>query len=282
MAADWVQLLVAFAAGALAGWAAWFVLQPVFRAPVLARRNFRDRELAVGGGLAVMLGLLGVAAVAVLAHVGWRTESVDRANLAVLLVVLGFGLLGFVDDVVGSGRDRGFRGHLRELRRGRLTAGGLKLFGGGCVAILGVYAAGATSLGGLLRDAALVALGANLANLLDLAPGRAIKLALISGVALVVATGAEFALRGVAATVGATAGLLGPDLRERLMLGDTGANPLGAALGLGVVLACAPSVRLVVLAVVFLLNLASEFVSFSRVIAAVAPLRLLDGVGRMR
>jgi UDP-N-acetylmuramyl pentapeptide phosphotransferase/UDP-N-acetylglucosamine-1-phosphate transferase len=73
-----------------------------------------------------------------------------------------------------------------------------------------------------------------------------------------------------------------PDLRERLMLGDAGANALGAVLGLGVVLACSPGVRTLVLVVVAALNLASELVSFSRVIDRVAPLRALDQLGRRR
>jgi hypothetical protein len=55
---------------------------------------------------------------------------------------------------------------------------------------------------------------------------------------------------------------------------------LGAALGLGVVLACAPGTRTVVLVAVALLNLVSERVSFSRVIAAVPPLRAADRFGR--
>jgi hypothetical protein len=46
------------------------------------------------------------------------------------------------------------------------------------------------------------------------------------------------------------------------------------------VLACAPVTRTVVLVVVAILNLASERVSFSRVIAAVPPLRAADGFGR--
>ena len=81
--------------------------------------------------------------------------------------------------------------------------------------------------------------------------------------------------------LGAGAGLLVPDLRERCMLGDAGANVLGAAVGLGVVLACSPGVRLVVLAVVVALNLASEVVSFSRVIrGARRRCAALDDLGR--
>ncbi|HEX2562344.1 MAG TPA: hypothetical protein VHK25_00425, partial [Acidimicrobiales bacterium] len=116
--------------------------------------------------------------------------------------------------------------------------------------------------------------------LFDRAPGRTTKVALLALALLVVAAGAEPVLAGVALVVGAGGGLLAADLGERLMLGDAGANVLGAALGLGVVLACAPGTRTVVLVAVALLNLVSERVSFSRVIAAVPPLRAADRFGR--
>ena len=99
-------------------------------------------------------------------------------------------------------------------------------------------------------------------------------------VVLVVASGAGPELVGVAAVVGGAAGLLWFDLREDLMLGDAGANVAGAAVGVGVVLACSPTIRVVALVVVAALNLLSEVVSFSKVIDRVPPLRALDRLGR--
>ncbi len=51
-------------------------------------------------------------------------------------------------------------------------------------------------------------------------------------------------------------------------------------IGLGVVVACGPGGRDVVLVAVTSLNVAGELVSFSRVIDAVPPLRALDRAGR--
>ena len=81
--------------------------------------------------------------------------------------------------------------------------------------------------------------------------------------------------------VGATAALLVDDLRERLMLGDVGANVLGACLGAGVVLSSSFGVRLGVLAAVALLNVVGELSWFTRLIDAVPPLRALDRAGRL-
>ena len=64
------------------------------------------------------------------------------------------------------------------------------------------------------------------------------------------------------------------------MLGDTGANPLGATVGLAAAQALGPRGRLVALAVVTALTLASEKVSFTRVIESTPVLRELDRWGR--
>jgi UDP-N-acetylmuramyl pentapeptide phosphotransferase/UDP-N-acetylglucosamine-1-phosphate transferase len=75
-------------------------------------------------------------------------------------------------------------------------------------------------------------------------------------------------------------GLLPLDLRERLMLGDGGANALGAVVGVAAVSALGPAPRLAVLVVVVALTVTSEYVSFSRVIERTPPLRWLDALGR--
>ena len=80
--------------------------------------------------------------------------------------------------------------------------------------------------------------------------------------------------------MGAAFGLLGDDLHERLMLGDTGANVIGAALGLGVVLGTEESTRIATMLVLLALNVAAEMVSFSDVIDRVAPFRWFDRLGR--
>jgi UDP-N-acetylmuramyl pentapeptide phosphotransferase/UDP-N-acetylglucosamine-1-phosphate transferase len=199
-----------------------------------------------------------------------------------VLVVGVFGGLGLLDDVLGSGGDgRGFKGHLLALTKGRLTTGGIKLLCGYAVAVIGCALVDDRRVVMLLADAALVALSANLGNLFDRAPGRTLKVSAIALVALCASVGLEPRLGAVAATVGAGLALLLPDLRERVMLGDTGANALGAALGFGVVLTTSTGTRVAVLVGVAALNAASEVVSFSRVIERVAPLRGIDRLGRL-
>lgn len=277
------MVAVLLVAGAAAASLLWVALRPTFVGPVFERANYRGARLptAVGVvvGVAVVVVEAGVTVVDALG-VDVDADTIAGRRLAVSAAV-GFALLGLLDDLGGAGESGGFRGHLRALAARRLTTGVVKLFGGAALAVV-VVAAGTEQrpLGRLVADAALVALAANLGNLLDRAPGRVGKSVLVAGAVLLVATGAGPELAGVALVLGAGAGLLVPDLRERCMLGDAGANALGAAVGLGVVLACSPGVRVVVLVVVAVLNVASEVVSFSRVIDAVPPLRWLDHLGR--
>ncbi len=275
-----VALVVWTLVGALVGAVLWGLLGATFSQPLFARTNYRQRAVPVGAGLVLVLALVVVeAGAATIGAAGHRFAGTPQ-RLATLAVAVGFGLLGLLDDLAAAGDDRGFAGHLRALARGRLTTGGVKLFGGAALALGVIGALGAPSVPLLLVDGALVALAANLANLLDRAPGRVTKFAVLSFAILAVAVAGDSALIGPAVVVGAALGLLWPDLRERLMLGDAGANPLGAVLGLGVVLTTGTTVRVVVAAALLGLNLLSERVSFSAVIEAAPPLRALDRLGR--
>jgi UDP-N-acetylmuramyl pentapeptide phosphotransferase/UDP-N-acetylglucosamine-1-phosphate transferase len=131
----------------------------------------------------------------------------------------------------------------------------------------------------VIADALLIALAANLGNLLDRAPGRTIKVALVAYVPVAVALGTGAVGIAVAPVMGAALGVLPEDLRERLMLGDTGANVLGAVLGVAVVLGTSRTTRNGVIIALIVLNLVAEFVSFSRVIDRVPPLRWFDRLG---
>ncbi len=196
--------------------------------------------------------------------------SADLPRTAALVAVGGAAAVGAYDDAVGAGDARGLRGHLRALRHGRVTSGAVKVVG---LAATGLTACalleGARGRRSLLVGGAVVAGAANLLNLLDLRPGRALK-----------AGAAAAALLGQPGPAAAAAALLPADLQERTMLGDAGANALGALLGLAL-LDGAPQRREAALGVLVALTLVSEVVSYSRVIDAVPPLRWVDRAGRL-
>lgn len=276
-----IRLLVSGAVGAIAARLVWLVARPLFAAPALLRTNWRGRAVPTAAGVVLPFVLLLVEAGRALgAAAAGDLPGATVARFLVVTAAVGFALLGVVDDLLGSGEVRGFRGHVGALLSGRATTGVLKLVGGGALALV-IVAPLNRSFGRLVLDGALVALTANLANLLDRAPGRVIKAAVIAFVAVALAARARASLEGVGVVVGAALGLALDDLRERLMLGDAGANVLGAVLGLGLVLSTGAVARTSALVVVVVLNVAGELVSFSRLIDAVPPLRALDRAGRL-
>ena len=214
--------------------------------------------------------------------VGITDAATAPDRVVILAAVVAFGFLGLVDDLLGDGGDRGLKGHVRAALTGRVTTGFVKLGGGAAVALVLVGALLGDHPDRVLVDGALVALAANLGNLFDRAPGRTIKVGVLAWLPIAVVAGTSAAGVASAVVIGGALALLPADLGERSMLGDTGANALGAALGVAAVATFAPATRDVVVGVLLVLTLLSEVVSFSRVIAAVAPLRLIDRLGRRR
>ncbi|KAA0236398.1 MAG: hypothetical protein JJLCMIEE_00176 [Acidimicrobiales bacterium] len=270
---------VGLAGGFTTGLILWLMLRNAFRQPMFQRQNYRGQQVPTATGVIVALAILLVEGASVLlSSMGLRdTTGVSyQGRQMTLWLAVGMALLGLLDDIGGHGQSGGFAGHLRELVRGRATTGMVKLVGG---AALAIAVLGPDHPGGawaLLRDAGVVALAANLGNLFDRAPGRVIKISGLVFIVMLIASHRSPELVGASIVMGAATALVVPDLREKLMLGDAGSNVLGASLGLGFVLVTSPGSRTVALVVLAALNALSEVVSFSRIIDAVPPLRLLD------
>ena len=236
------------------------------------RTNHRGETLTLLEGPALAVGACAALAAA--------PGPDARLKAAGAVAVAGSAAFGLLDDLAERGSRKGLRGHLGALARGEVTTGGIKIGGlGAAGAAAAVLALGpGARRRDLLPAAALVAGCANLANLFDLRPGRALKVALLPAPA-VLAAGPAGAL--VAAAAGPALVLLPPDLAGESMLGDGGANAAGALLGVALVAGAGPRVRLAALAAVAGLTLASEKVSFTKVIEATPGLRHLDRLGRL-
>ncbi len=276
-----VGLLVGFAVGR---WAAPQLLAALTTTN-LSRTNYRKRTVVAGLGLMLPIGLLAWAGpLALLGELapGWTARAaiaMNGAAIAAVLAGLAFALLGLVDDLVEDQGLHGFRGHMEALARGRLSGGAVKLLGGMLAAlVVAPLAVGLERPWYLaLAAAVVIASSANMANLLDLRPGRCAKVFLplwVVGCVLEPTGGAWSA--GLAGAAGAALPL---DLHERGMLGDAGANAIGAVVG--VLLVTGPAWLIWALAAVLLvLQAASERVSFSRVIEGNRWLRAADQFGR--
>jgi len=235
----------------------------------LRKPNYLGRTLPAAAGL-----LFPVVGIFVLALIPIRSPL----RPAALLTLAAFGALGLLDDLFGArSQARGLRGHLLALLHGRLTTGMLKAIGG----LVAGLAAGAILHPGrpalIAADALLIALSANLLNLLDLRPGRALKgFALLSLPALALSP-ASVPLLGPLLAAGAVSAP--PDLAGRTMMGDVGANTLGAALGLALASSLAPAEHLAAIILLLAFHLLCERLSLTALIARSRPLSYLDRLG---
>lgn len=242
--------------------------------------NYLGRKIPSSGGLMLLPGL----SASWLAYLLMVAINSDMATTQLIqpaiIIVWGFGLLGFLDDRGGEGEHGGFRYHIATLLKGKLTTGGAKAIGGGVLALLAILSV-ETNLILAMLNAVLIALCANLINLIDVRPGRAVKAFCLLTLPVVVAAIFRpdlammlFPVLGVVAVVGAW------DLKGELMLGDTGANLLGAIAGLGLAGIGSSLITAAALFVVGGINLWTEKVSLSAQIKESHLLSWLDKLGR--
>jgi UDP-GlcNAc:undecaprenyl-phosphate/decaprenyl-phosphate GlcNAc-1-phosphate transferase len=249
----------------------------------LVRENFRGAELAFP--LGAVLATAALVALAPLAFLDDRADLdlLDPEMRRWLPYLLGVAFLGFLDDSLGlgaaAGTPRGWRGHARALREGRLSTGAIKAIGALALAAYVVSGRGLESWRYLV-DVALLILATNAFNLLDLRPGRAEKglLLLAAGLCAGAWTLAPLELLGVFAgpvLVGAWF-----TLRDQAMLGDTGSNLIGAIAGVWLLTTLGGDGRPIALALLVALTVFGELRSISRTVESVPPLRWLDSLGR--
>ena len=301
---DTVRRAVAAGTGAVAAVAARGAYAALTRYPpagekTWARTNHRGEPVTLLEGTAVTVGAVaGVvagqwvsAAAAARLHpaafqpspeivndiANYSPGDVGGEEIAVAVAGLGALACGMIDDLRGSAKRRGLRGHLGALRHGEVTTGTIKLGGLAATGLATALLEGGDPAD-IVINAGLVAGGANLLNLFDLRPGRAIK-AMALGAALIGSWGPD-SLEAVSAPVGAALALLPEDLGEQAMLGDAGANALGAMLGAAAAQTLPKSARAGLLAGIVALTVASEKISFTKVIAASPALNWLDMLGR--
>ncbi|WP_059104905.1 hypothetical protein [Shouchella shacheensis] len=190
-------------------------------------------------------------------------------------------IAGYIDDRFGTHDPKGLLGHIHHVRRSqRLTAGSIK-------ALLVVFAAVAYTFGtrGLHGNwwmnglvGLILILSPHVANLFDTRPLRLWKLAIVAMAGfLMIEPLPSFAFLLYLVSVFYIMYVL--EGERRAMLGDNGALCMGALLAVWVVERQPTGFQLGVFAILSLLTLLAERLSFSGVIERFSFLRWLDTLG---
>ncbi len=241
----------------------------------LLKPNYKGKVIVHGYGLVTLIWATAIYALLMLLFQQARWE------LPVWTVVIGlFGLLGLADDVWGDGESRGFRGHLRALiKQRKVTTGLIKAVGGVIVGVTAGVMLWPSSILHAVWAGLEIALCANFFNLLDLRPGRSGAIFLVSSIVIAATAHAAWPLWIV--IIPAWAVWL-RDSRAQVMMGDCGANLIGAALGLAIAVTTTTNIVLVCALILIALNAISERISLSKLIDGNSLLRRLDRLTGVR
>jgi len=239
----------------------------------LVKTNYRGLPVPPALGPALLLGFLAAAA-----GIAWSGGSPPGLT-AFAMLLSGAAFFGLWDDLVAD-QVSGFKGHFKELFKGRLSAGLLKVI---TATLLALFFTGSLALPLPRRMAALflILLSTNGINLLDRRPGRALKLFFLLALLIIFLAGsAAEAARLLLPLLTAALAAAPFDLNGRAMLGDSGANLLGAALGAAAVLYLSFPAQMALLLFWGGVNILSEYISISTLIEKSGWLRYLDWLGR--
>lgn len=240
----------------------------------LSRTNFQGKIIPSAAGV-IFSAVLTV--VYFLFSLNGRMSMEPYLYLGFLALVT---LAGLVDDVAGNREFRGFVGHFSCLwKESRLSTG---LWKAGLVGVVAFLAAGTITVspGDWIISGFLIALSANFFNLLDVRPGRSIKVFFFSTLMILLFLPSYngdillFPLLGIVAAYSIY------DIQGQAMMGDAGANVIGLAVGFSLSAGGGIVVKTIILILLVVLHILSEFNSFSFWIKKNSMLNFLDQWGR--
>ncbi|GAB6139171.1 glycosyl transferase family 4 [Halanaerobaculum tunisiense] len=236
-------------------------------------RNYQDQEVPVGYGLLFSLNFLIILIISSLLGY-YRAEVINR----LLILVLTMTVVGVLDDTLGNQDSQGFVGHFRTfLYDAKLTTGVIKA----SVSLLVVVFINfywQSSWLEVIVASGVILLTTNFFNLLDLRPGRALKVALLFSSWILLFSSKLRLLLGALVIIILFG--LSFDLQLKGMMGDVGANVLGTIIGFAMVSNYSLVIQAILLLGLIIVHIYTEFYSLSDLIAQNKVLNYFDQLGR--
>ena len=250
----------------------WIITNTLCRKLKLQRPNFKGDIIPVGIGF-----MLIPAAMPIYIWMLFDNKAAFAKIIVFMITLLGFSVIGLLDDIYGTREVGGFRGHLGLLKKGRISTGLIKMVGGGLLGLtIGIYISQANLISGIINEI-LIALSANTLNLLDLRPGRAVSCLWVGILALVIANRGHLSIWPELIPVLIPAVFLTVlDRSAKVMLGDAGSNALGAVLGISLAYEAGLPAKVGVLLFMAVIHIYSEKRSISELIESNGILRRVD------
>jgi len=240
-------------------------------------KNYRGIDVVFGMGIIYVPIILTSLALAIILYL-----PMSLIYTPYLFIVCAIGFAGLLDDLIGIKQVKGLNNHIKSFINGNLTTGFVKAF-------IGIIASIIISLGisknliELILNSFNIALFTNTLNLMDLRPGRCIKVFLLFGLIILAASFSEIlTFIPLLIMIIASVIYIKYDLKEVCILGDTGSNILGITLGYFSSLTFHGNNKIILFIALFIINAFAEKFSITRFITNNRILSFLDNLGRSR
>lgn len=274
MADIYIMLILAFI-----GFLGTLFIIPMFKKMLIegeiVRPNYKQDMIPVSMGI-VFVPMLVISSI-VLAYIDRNTEHMKYLFMF-LFAALSMSFAGIMDDIIGNRNVSGLKGHFKSLFKGTLTTGGFKALYGGFVGLL-ISVVLTNSIPEIILNTLIIALSTNLMNLMDLRPGRAIKVYLLIMIVMI------FTLTGFNRTlmcliVPSVIAYFNQDLKAKCMMGDAGSNVLGISIGIFMVYGYSINIKIAWLVFLIAIHILTEKYSLTKIIEKNKVLNFLDRLGR--
>lgn len=237
--------------------------------------NFKNKEIAVGVGIAFIPVYITVQCLALLLF-----PNLYDTYIFFAFVICAIGFVGFLDDMIGDKHTKGLRKHIASFLKGKLTTGFIKAFIGMAISFI-ISLRLSVDFFELILNMLTMALFTNTLNLMDLRPGRCAKFFLLIGGIFMLS---KFSLLPdnipLFIMMISVFIYIKYDLGEYCMLGDTGSNILGVTLGFYSILLFDTWMKSALLACLLIINIAAEKISITKLIEKNRLLSFFDNLGR--
>ncbi|MDY4128442.1 glycosyl transferase [Peptostreptococcus porci] len=272
---DYLMLLILFSLGISVTLISIQFIRQMLDNCGLVRQNYRGKMIPVGMGIVFIPPLLLNTIVLLFSNVA--PERLIKI-LVVALGIISMSFVGIIDDAIGNRDVTGMKGHFSNLFKGELTTGAFKALIGGIVGLL-ISVTISKDISSIILGMLVIALSTNFMNLLDLRPGRAIKVYLFA-IILCLFFCSVFERELMMLIVPAVIAYFYYDIKAMAMMGDAGSNVLGISLGIFIVISFNMYVQIFVLILLILVHLVAEKYSITKIIRNNKILNYIDEFGR--
>jgi UDP-GlcNAc:undecaprenyl-phosphate GlcNAc-1-phosphate transferase len=267
----------------------------------LTSLNYRGKKVVKSLGVSIVLFTLLIFIIRIyfkdilINNPEYKLISANMFIVYLTVIVFFLGLTGFVDDIFGSAQYKGLKGHFKALSQGKITTGLVKALTGLIIGFIVSWFFGGSVIVIFIRTFTF-ALCINFFNLLDLRPGRSLKIYILTSVLLIIvimARSYSFDIMFlyihliksniflIILFIIPAFSLLYFDLKELAFLGDAGSNILGGIIGFFIIAYFSLAPTVAALIVLVFLHVIAEISSFTEIIEKNTLLSWFDNLGRL-